>query len=125
MSELTGEAECADLAARFVVLSTAPDDETAGRLADLLVGKRLAACVNVVPGLVSHYWWDGRAQRDREWMLIVKTDRRHLAAVIATIEQEHPYDCPEAVALPIVAGSAAYLGWIGAAMSVPANRDVE
>ncbi len=94
------------------MLCTAPDAETAARLARLLVSRRLAACVNVIPGLSSHYHWDDALREDPELLLLAKTDGDHLAELIEAIEQEHPYECPEAIALPISAGSSAYLEWI-------------
>lgn len=97
----------------FVVLCTAPDAEVAATLARSLVTQRLAACVNVVPGLTSHYHWDGRLQEDAELLLLAKTDAGRVEALIAAIEHEHPYECPEAVALPVQRGSARYLDWIG------------
>lgn len=97
---------------RFVVLSTAPDDDTAEEIAARLVAERLAACVNVLPGLRSYYWWNGAVQVDTEVQLLIKTDGVHLPALVEWLSEEHPYDCPEIVALPIAAGLSAYLEWI-------------
>jgi len=100
----------------IVVLSTAPDEAVASQLAAALVGGKLAACVNIVPGVRSVYWWDGELQDDAEVLLICKTDTQRLARLTATLEREHPYDCPEVVALPVQGGSEAYLGWISAVL---------
>ena len=102
---------------RFVVLCTAPDQETATRLARAWVEGRLAACVNVIDGIISVYRWEGAVQEDREVLLVAKTDAAHLDQLIANIEADHPYDCPEAIALPIAAGAEPYLEWIGAALA--------
>lgn len=96
----------------LVVLSTAPDREVARALAAVLVERRLAACVNLVPGLESHYWWEGEVQHDAEVLLVCKTRREHLAELSELLVERHPYDCPEVVALPIVGGYAEYLDWI-------------
>ncbi len=96
----------------FVVLSTAPSDEVAQRIARTLVEERLAACVNIVPGVRSIYSWEGAIQDDQELLLVIKTTGARRDSVVARIQEVHSYDCPEAVALPIVAGSTAYLTWL-------------
>lgn len=96
----------------LVVLSTAPDQEVARELAAALVERRLAACVNLVPGLESHYWWEGEVQHDAEVLLLCKTRREHLAELSELLVERHPYECPEVVALPIVGGYQDYLDWI-------------
>lgn len=97
----------------MVVLSTAPDEATAKELAGTLVEERLAACVNLVPGLRSLYWWEGRLHDDAEVLMICKTDAAHVERLTETLHEAHPYDCPEVVALPVVAGSSHYLSWVG------------
>jgi len=96
----------------MVVLSTAPDEDTAARLAGLLVEGRLAACVNIVPGTRSVFRWEGKVQNEPEVLLICKTDAHHLERLTETLLREHPYDCPEVVALPVGGGAPEYLGWI-------------
>jgi len=96
----------------MVVLSTAPDEVTAKDLAGTLVEERLAACVNLVPGLRSLYWWEGQLQDDREVLLICKTDAEHVERLTDRLHNAHPYDCPEVVALEVVGGSGRYLSWI-------------
>ncbi len=96
----------------LVVFSTAPDTEVAEALADHLVKERLAACVNLVGGVRSVYRWEGEVQHDPEVLLIVKTDQQHLELLIETLQNRHPYDCPEIIAMPIVGGSAGYLEWL-------------
>jgi periplasmic divalent cation tolerance protein len=97
----------------FVILSTAPSEEVAQRVARALVEERLAACVNLVPGVRSIYSWEGAIQDDQELLLVIKTSAARRDRVVARIQEVHSYDCPEAVALPVVAGSAAYLTWLG------------
>ena len=97
---------------KIVVLTTCETPEEADRIASALVESRLAACVNVVPGVRSVYRWKGAVERAQEVLLLVKTSRTLLEAVQAEIERVHTYELPEAVALPIVDGSERYLEWI-------------
>jgi periplasmic divalent cation tolerance protein len=95
-----------------IVLVTCPDEKTAGKLSDLLLDKRLAACVNVVPGLTSKYWWKGKLEKCSEVLMIIKTRKSLVNEIEKAVKQNHPYDVPEVIAIPIVAGSAEYLDWI-------------
>lgn len=95
-----------------VVLSTAPDDEVAARVARALVEGGLAACVNIVPGVRSIYRWQGKLCDDAERLLVIKTRPARADAVIAAIKANHTYECPEAIVLPITGGAAAYLAWV-------------
>jgi periplasmic divalent cation tolerance protein len=101
-----------------VVLVTAPDAETGSRLARALVEERLAACVNLVPGVRSIYRWEGRIQEDAEVLLIVKTRADRCDALGARVRALHPYALPEVLALAAAGGSAEYLAWV-AAESLP------
>ena len=96
----------------MVVLSTDPDKVVAVRLASVLVEGKLAACVNIVEGVRSLYWWEGTLHDDKEVLLVCKTDEAHLKELTVTLEKQHPYDCPEVVALPVVGGSVPYLDWL-------------
>jgi periplasmic divalent cation tolerance protein len=94
------------------VLTTAGSEEEAGRIAELLVERRLAACVQVVGPIVSRYRWQEEIEEGREWQCLVKTTGAAYAAVEAAIREVHSYEEPEIIATPIVAGSAGYLAWI-------------
>jgi periplasmic divalent cation tolerance protein len=96
----------------LVVLCTCPDLASAERIAETLVGERLAACVNILPGLTSIYRWENQTQRDTELLLLIKTQQTVYSRLEARIRELHPYQIPEIIALPIQAGSAAYLDWI-------------
>lgn len=96
-----------------IVLITAPRGRKADALARGLVAARLAACVNVMPSVVSHYRWKGRLRKDAESLLIVKTKASRISALRRWIEENHPYEVPEVLALTVDAGSAAYLKWLG------------
>lgn len=97
-----------------VVLVTVSDEDTAVSLARGLVEARLAACVNLVGGLRSIYRWQGAIEDDAEWLLIAKTTEARFEALRAHVVAHHPYDVPEVVALPILAGHAPYLDWVAA-----------
>jgi periplasmic divalent cation tolerance protein len=98
----------------LVVLVTAPTAEKAAEIARAVVEERLAACGNVVPGLRSIYRWEGRVQEDAEALLVLKTTRARFEALRDRVLALHPYEVPEVIALPVAAGSARYLAWIGA-----------
>jgi len=91
----------------------------AERIAATVVGERLAACVNIVPGLTSIYRWEGQVQRDAELLLLIKTRQAIYPLLESRIRALHPYQVPEIIALPIQAGSAAYLNWIAANTGAP------
>ena len=95
-----------------VVLVTAPDREAARTLARSLVGAGLAACVNLVPGVVSVYRWRGEVQEDEEVLLVAKTTAARLPDFERALAREHPYDVPECVALEPAAVAAGYLAWL-------------
>jgi periplasmic divalent cation tolerance protein len=105
------------LSAHVVALSTVGSAEDADRLARALVERRLAACVNVVPGVVSHYRWQGELQRDEERLLVIKTRAERIEALREALRELHPYELPELVAFEITAGSAEYLKWLDAGVA--------
>jgi periplasmic divalent cation tolerance protein len=94
------------------VLTTAGSEEEAGRIASVLVERKLAACVQVVGPVASRYRWKGEIEEAREWQCLAKTTRDAYDVVEAAIREAHSYDEPEIIATPIVAGSAGYLAWI-------------
>jgi periplasmic divalent cation tolerance protein len=96
----------------LVCLCTCPDLAIARMLGRTLVDERLAACVQVLPGIESIYRWDGAVETAAEILLILKTTRARLDALQARLVALHPYDVPELVALPAVAGLPAYLHWV-------------
>ena len=97
----------------FVVLVTAPKLTVARKLARGILKNRLAACANLVPGVESHYWWEGKICRDAEIMMVMKTSRAKLKALEKFVLAGHPYDTPEYLVLPIDSGSRRYLKWVG------------
>lgn len=102
----------APLAEPVLVLSTAPDEASARRIARMLLEARLAACVNLLPQAHSMYWWQGRIEEAAEWLLLIKSTRTRLPALQAAMREHHPYDVPECLALDITAGLPDYLQWL-------------
>jgi periplasmic divalent cation tolerance protein len=96
----------------IVVLMTAASSEEASRIAEMLVDRRLAACVQILPEIQSIYFWKGGVQREPEVLLVAKTTRTNFTALEREVCAIHSYETPEIVALPIVAGSEAYLKWL-------------
>ena len=96
----------------LVVLMTAGSQEEAERIAEALVAEMLAACVNVVPGVTSIYRWEGKVQRDQEWLLVAKSRRDMLDRLVERVQALHSYDVPEIIALPLAGGSEPYLRWL-------------
>jgi periplasmic divalent cation tolerance protein len=94
------------------VYVTAPSEAEALRLAESVVGERLAACANILPGMASVYWWDGTIHRDNEASLVLKTRLDLVDRLTMRLRELHPYDCPCIVALPIVQGNPDFLAWI-------------
>jgi periplasmic divalent cation tolerance protein len=101
------------IAEHLQVTTTAGSEEEAERIAASLVERRLAACVQVIGPIASHYRWQGAIERSSEWMCVAKTSAERYSELEAAIRELHSYDEPEIVATPIVAGSAGYLEWIG------------
>jgi periplasmic divalent cation tolerance protein len=96
----------------LVVLCTCPDRDSAVDLAQTAVNQRLAACVNIVPGIASVYRWQEKIETDEELLLLIKTRSDIYPALEQTIRSRHPYEVPEIIALPIERGLGAYLGWM-------------
>ena len=98
----------------ILILVTAGSETEAETIAKTLVEERLAACVNLLSPIRSIYRWEGKITDDREWLLMIKTQAARFAAVEARVTALHSYQVPEVIALPIQAGTAAYLRWVQA-----------
>ena len=96
----------------LICFCTCPDTDTAERLAEALVEERLAACVNILPGLRSVYRWQAEVERADETLLLIKTVRERFDALSARIKALHPHELPEVLAVEAAAGLPAYLSWV-------------
>jgi len=95
-----------------IVLISVPNKDLASHIARSLVEQKLAACVNIIPGVKSIYRWEDKIQEDSELLLIVKTRATCYTALEESVVKMHPYDTPEIISLDISQGFAAYLNWI-------------
>jgi periplasmic divalent cation tolerance protein len=98
----------------LLVLTNLPDRASAERLADLVVGKNLAACVNILAPCRSVYRWKGAVQHDEEHPMLIKTTTERYGALEQALRSGHPYELPEIIAVPIDRGLPAYLDWVAA-----------
>lgn len=105
---------------KIVVFSNCGSAEEAGQVARKLVEARVAACVNIVPGVRSLYHWQGKVEDSSEWMLIIKTRRDLFDKLSSELRKLHSYQVPEIVAMPLVDGSEDYLDWIDRETDRPA-----
>ncbi|MBI5837848.1 MAG: divalent-cation tolerance protein CutA [Candidatus Eisenbacteria bacterium] len=97
---------------KVVVISTFATEEDAALTVNKLVSERFIACGTLLPGARSIYRWQGKLQDDREVVVLMKTDLDHWPALRDRLEELHPYETPEILALPVSAGSPAYLAWL-------------
>ena len=95
-----------------VILITASTGEEANKIAHGLLAQRKAACVNIVPGVSSLFWWQGKLDSAQESLLIIKTKASLLDEIVTLVKEIHSYDVPEIVVLPIIGGNQDYLRWI-------------
>jgi periplasmic divalent cation tolerance protein len=98
----------------YLVITNLPDRESAGRLAHLLIEKRLAACVNILSPCRSVYRWKGKTEDAEEFPMLIKTTHTRYADLEAAIRAVHPYELPEIIAVPLAGGLPAYLEWVEA-----------
>jgi periplasmic divalent cation tolerance protein len=103
-----------------IVLCTVPDRESAERIATMLVTERLAACVNIVPGITSVYRWQEKIETDSELLLVIKTGQGVSETLQNRILHLHPYELPEIIAVPIEEGLPGYLDWLTDSLGDPA-----
>jgi len=98
---------------KVVIYVTSGSLEEGEKIAQSLVEKHLAACVNIIPQVRSYYRWEGKIENEAEFLLMVKTSRGLFADVQAEVERLHSYQVPEVICLPIIDGSPNYLAWLG------------
>ncbi len=97
---------------KLLVLSTSGSESEARKVAETLVERRLAACVNIVPRVQSVYRWEGKVEHADEYLLLIKTVKEREEQVAAAIRELHSYEVPECIAIQVESGSAEYLKWI-------------
>ena len=96
----------------IVVFITAASLKQAKEIAGILISKRLAACVNILPGINSVFRWQGKIDKAKEVLLLAKTTKPNFKKLASQVKKVHSYECPEIIALPIIAGNKEYLRWI-------------
>jgi periplasmic divalent cation tolerance protein len=93
-------------------MTTLSDEALAQELATMLMTRKLAACINILPQMTSVYEWEGKVEQDTEHLLLIKTEQHRIDELQKTILDWHPYELPEIVVVPIVGGYEPYLTWI-------------
>lgn len=97
----------------LLIFCTCPNDnKTAKILSNKIINKKLAACVNKIKDINSIYFWENKINEDKEELLLIKTTSKNFEQLKELILKEHPYDCPEIIAIPIIYGSKTYLNWL-------------
>ncbi|MDO9106545.1 MAG: divalent-cation tolerance protein CutA [Methylovulum sp.] len=101
-----------------IIFCTCPDKDTAKKLARLLVTKKLAACVNILPGITSIYSWEEQIESVQEHLLLIKSKKECYQTIETTLFKHHPYEVPEIIAVSIERGLSEYLDWVDTCLSV-------
>ena len=109
----------------IVVFMTAASGEEAARLADMLVGAHLAACVQILPEIESVYRWQGKIERQSEVLLLAKTTQARFDELEREVRSLHSYETPEIIAVPITVGSTPYLDWLSRACHLTGLQDFQ
>ena len=102
-----------------MVVITCPSQKEATKIKDILLHNHLVACVNIIKGVKSFFWWQGKIDSASEIMLLAKTTRSKFKKIIACVIDVHPYDVPEIIAIPIIDGNKPYLDWIDDSLKSP------
>ena len=99
-----------------VVLCTAPDEASAQDLAAKVLAEKWAACVTLLPGATSLYYWEGKLEQEYEVQMLLKTNRANQQALLDCLKSHHPYQTPELLVLPVLHGDNDYLTWLNASL---------
>jgi len=97
---------------KIVIFVTTGSEQEAHKIADLLLTKKKAACVNIIPRIDSSFWWQGKLDTAEESMLVIKTKASLLSEIVGLVKGAHSYEVPEIIALPIIGGNKDYLKWL-------------
>lgn len=103
----------------LIVFSTAPNKKIAAKIAHSLVRRKMAACVNILPGVESCFWWKGKIDKASEVLLVIKTFRSRFRTLCSVLRALHPYKVPEIIGAPLVEGSKSYLEWMQHSLTMP------
>ena len=103
---------CNMSANHLIILCTCPDKGSAEKIATLLIASGKAACINILPGIISIYKWKGQIETAEEHLLLIKAHKDHYQAIETNLRKNHPYELPEIIAIPIERGLPEYLHWI-------------
>ena len=104
---------------KIIILVTTSSEKEAHSIANLLLKQKKAACVNIIPKRSSFFNWQGKIEKDKETLLLIKSSKPLLPGIIKEVKAKHSYDIPEIIALPIIAGSEDYLKWIDIETTLP------
>ena len=96
----------------IVIITTTSNKEDANKIAQTLLAKKLAGCVQVIGPISSHYYWKDELCQDEEWLCLIKSSQQHYQTLEKTIQETHPYEVPEIISLPIQEGNQGYLSWL-------------
>ena len=105
------------------ITTTTPSRDDADRIAEILVERKLAACVQIIDTIDSTYRWEGKVEKMTEWLCLIKTEKRLYNEVEAAIKEAHPYDVPEILAFDVVSGSGDYLSWLSGELRSGASSE--
>lgn len=100
-----------------IILCTTPDDASAKHIAERLLAEKLAACVTLLPGATSLYYWQGKLEQQTEVQLLIKSHVRHQQDLFTCIKAHHPYQTPELMVVPVQGGDPDYLAWLNASLA--------
>lgn len=100
-----------------IILCTAPDEACAQALAERVLNEKLAACATLLPGARSLYYWEGQLEQAQEVQMLLKSDRHHQQALLECLKTHHPYQTPELLVVPVMAGEKDYLLWSNASLN--------
>ncbi|NOZ63625.1 MAG: divalent-cation tolerance protein CutA [Caldiserica bacterium] len=94
------------------IFVTASNQKEAEKIADILLNQKLVACANIIPGISSFFWWEGKKESSTETLLILKSTLTHLEEIINAVKRIHSYTVPEVIAIPVIGGNEHYLKWV-------------
>ena len=104
------------------VFTTTGKKEDAVRIAKILLEKRLAGCIQIIGPVSSLYWWKGKMEESEEWLCIIKSEKSLYNELEKTIKDNHPYEVPEIIAVPIIMGNQDYLDWLNSILQLKTGK---